>query len=265
MMVTDPDWPNSLCSLLEKWGKNWAFNRCLDWKISSWLGSFCWLTITIGKPLKSDLLILEGTMWAICPYSEFTYKEIYGQGFKMNTYFAPTQDKSEVNTEKSCRREVYGASSCQWCRSTHASSIRKLFWSCQCPSHTMAILVHEYQYPAVGVLYKIRPISMLLNGWRTLSHKRSLVFTTNKVTLVSVIILSLVGMIVEFGLRLYHQFLIQMIAGYLPFSTTGRLGEEYQSVLAVGIILTALGFSITISSRYAEALKSLELGYNKNK
>ena len=192
-----------------------------------------------------------------------TYEKIYGQTPKMNTYLVQLKDKSEGNTESvagefmeqaAVNGVVQNASTIQLFES-FASSLNQ----------TMAILVLVSVLLAVVILYNLTNINVA-ERIRELSTIKVLGFHNREVTLYiyrETIILSLVGMIVGLVSGFYlHQFLIQMIApGTFRFQP--QVGWEVYliPVLAVGIILTILGFFVNHYLRKVdmlEALKSVE-------
>ena len=192
-----------------------------------------------------------------------TYEKIYGQTPKMNTYLVQLKDKSEGNTERvagefmeqaAVNGVVQNASTIQLFES-FASSLNQ----------TMAILVLVSVLLAIVILYNLTNINVA-ERIRELSTIKVLGFHNKEVTLYiyrETIILSLVGMILGLISGYYlHQFLIQMIApGTFRFQP--QVGWEVYliPVLAVGVILTILGFFVNHYLRKVdmlEALKSVE-------
>ena len=192
-----------------------------------------------------------------------TYEKIYGQTPKMNTYLVQLKDKSEVNTER-----VAGEFMEQPAVSglvQNASTIQLFESFASSLNQTMAILVLVSVILAIVILYNLTNINVA-ERIRELSTIKVLGFHNKEVTLYiyrETIILSLVGMIVGLVSGFYlHQFLIQMIApGTFRFQP--QVGWEVYliPVLAVGIILTILGFFVNHYLRKVdmlEALKSVE-------
>ena len=192
-----------------------------------------------------------------------TYEAIYGQAAKMNTYLVQLKDKSEVNTER-----VAGEFMEQQAVSglvQNASTIQLFESFANSLNHTMAILVLVSVLLAIVILYNLTNINVA-ERIRELSTIKVLGFHNKEVTLYiyrETIILSLVGMIVGLVSGFYlHQFLIQMIApGTFRFQP--QVGWEVYliPVLAVGVILTILGFFVNHYLRKVdmlEALKSVE-------
>ncbi|MFS9170831.1 FtsX-like permease family protein [Streptococcus infantis] len=195
--------------------------------------------------------------------NQATYEEIYGQAPKMNTYLVQLKDKSEGNTER-----VAGEFMDQVAVSglvQNASTIQLFESFANSLNHTMAILVLVSVLLAIVILYNLTNINVA-ERIRELSTIKVLGFHNKEVTLYiyrETIILSLVGMIVGLVSGFYlHQFLIQMIApGTFRFQP--QVGWEVYliPVLAVGIILTILGFFVNHYLRKVdmlEALKSVE-------
>ncbi|WP_269797423.1 FtsX-like permease family protein [Streptococcus sp. SM5] len=195
--------------------------------------------------------------------NQATYEKIYGQTPKMNTYLVQLKDKSEGNTERvagefmeqaAVNGVVQNASTIQLFES-FASSLNQ----------TMAILVLVSVLLAIVILYNLTNINVA-ERIRELSTIKVLGFHNKEVTLYiyrETIILSLVGMILGLISGYYlHQFLIQMIApGTFRFQP--QVGWEVYliPVLAVGVILTILGFFVNHYLRKVdmlEALKSVE-------
>ena len=195
--------------------------------------------------------------------NQISYEEIFGQTPKMNTYLVQLKDKSEGNTERvagefmeqaAVNGVVQNASTIQLFES-FASSLNQ----------TMAILVLVSVLLAIVILYNLTNINVA-ERIRELSTIKVLGFHNKEVTLYiyrETIILSLVGMILGLISGYYlHQFLIQMIApGTFRFQP--QVGWEVYliPVLAVGVILTILGFFVNHYLRKVdmlEALKSVE-------
>ena len=195
--------------------------------------------------------------------NQATYEEIYGQAPKMNTYLVQLKDKSEGNTER-----VAGEFMDQVAVSglvQNASTIQLFESFANSLNHTMAILVLVSVLLAIVILYNLTNINVA-ERIRELSTIKVLGFHNKEVTLYiyrETILLSLIGMIVGLVSGFYlHQFLIQMIApGTFRFQP--QVGWEVYliPVLAVGIILTILGFFVNHYLRKVdmlEALKSVE-------
>ena len=192
-----------------------------------------------------------------------TYEKIYGQTPKMNTYLVQLKDKSEGNTERVAREFMEQAAVNGVVQ--NASTIQLFESFASSLNQTMAILVLVSVLLAVVILYNLTNINVA-ERIRELSTIKVLGFHNKEVTLYiyrETIILSLVGMIVGLVSGFYlHQFLIQMIApGTFRFQT--QVGWEVYliPVLAVGIILTILGFFVNHYLRKVdmlEALKSVE-------
>ena len=192
-----------------------------------------------------------------------TYEKIYGQTPKMNTYLVQLKDKSEGNTER-----VAGEFMDQVAVSglvQNASTIQLFESFANSLNHTMAILVLVSVLLAIVILYNLTNINVA-ERIRELSTIKVLGFHNKEVTLYiyrETIILSLIGMIVGLVSGFYlHQFLIQMIASG-TFRFQPKVGWEVYliPVLAVGIILTILGFFVNHYLRKVdmlEALKSVE-------
>ena len=192
-----------------------------------------------------------------------TYEKIYGQTPKMNTYLVQLKDKSEGNTERVAREFMEQAAVNGVVQ--NASTIQLFESFASSLNQTMAILVLVSVLLAVVILYNLTNINVA-ERIRELSTIKVLGFHNREVTLYiyrETIILSLVGMIVGLVSGFYlHQFLIQMIApGTFRFQP--QVGWEVYliPVLAVGIILTILGFFVNHYLRKVdmlEALKSVE-------
>ena len=192
-----------------------------------------------------------------------TYEKIYGQTPKMNTYLVQLKDKSEGNTERVAREFMEQAAVNGVVQ--NASTIQLFESFASSLNQTMAILVLVSVLLAVVILYNLTNINVA-ERIRELSIIKVLGFHNKEVTLYiyrETIILSLVGMIVGLVSGFYlHQFLIQMIApGTFRFQP--QVGWEVYliPVLAVGIILTILGFFVNHYLRKVdmlEALKSVE-------
>ena len=195
--------------------------------------------------------------------NQATYEEIYGQTPKMNTYLVQLKDKSEGNTERVAREFMEQAAVNGVVQNTSTIQLFESFASSL--NQTMAILVLVSVLLAVVILYNLTNINVA-ERIRELSTIKVLGFHNKEVTLYiyrETIILSLVGMIVGFVSGFYlHQFLIQMIApGTFRFQP--QVGWEVYliPVLAVGTILTILGFFVNHYLRKVdmlEALKSVE-------
>ena len=192
-----------------------------------------------------------------------TYEKIYGQTPKMNTYLVQLKDKSEGNTERVAREFMEQAAVNGVVQ--NASTIQLFESLASSLNQTMAILVLVSVLLAIVILYNLTNINVA-ERIRELSTIKVLGFHNKEVTLYiyrETIILSLVGMIVGLVSGFYlHQFLIQMIApGTFRFQP--QVGWEVYliPVLAVGIILTILGFFVNHYLRKVdmlEALKSVE-------
>ncbi|MFS9269615.1 FtsX-like permease family protein [Streptococcus infantis] len=192
-----------------------------------------------------------------------TYEKIYGQTPKMNTYLVQLKDKSEGNTERVAREFMEQAAVNGVVQ--NASTIQLFESFASSLNQTMAILVLVSVLLAVVILYNLTNINVA-ERIRELSTIKVLGFHNKEVTLYiyrETIILSLVGMIVGLVSGFYlHQFLIQMIApGTFRFQP--QVGWEVYliPVLAVGIILTILGFFVNhylLKVDMLEALKSVE-------
>ena len=195
--------------------------------------------------------------------NQATYKEIYGQAPKMNTYLLQLKDKSEVNTERVAGEFMEQAAVNGVVQ--NASTIQLFESFANSLNHTMAILVLVSVLLAIVILYNLTNINVA-ERIRELSTIKVLGFHNKEVTLYiyrETIILSLIGMIVGLVSGFYlHQFLIQMIApGTFRFQP--KVGWEVYliPVLAVSVILTILGFFVNHYLRKVdmlEALKSVE-------
>ena len=192
-----------------------------------------------------------------------TYKAIYGQAAKMNTYLVQLKDKSAVNTERVAGEFMEQAAVNGLVQ--NASTIQLFESFANSLNHTMAILVLVSVLLAIVILYNLTNINVA-ERIRELSTIKVLGFHNKEVTLYiyrETIILSLIGMIVGLVSGFYlHQFLIQMIApGTFRFQP--KVGWEVYliPVLAVSVILTILGFFVNHYLRkldMLEALKSVE-------
>ena len=215
-----------------------------------------------GKTFKV-VAITEHYVGHFVYMNQKTYEAIYGQAAKMNTYLVQLKDKSEGNTER-----VAGEFMEQQAVSglvQNASTIQLFESFANSLNHTMAILVLVSVLLAIVILYNLTNINVA-ERIRELSTIKVLGFHNKEVTLYiyrETIILSLIGMIVGLVSGFYlHQFLIQMIApGTFRFQP--KVGWEVYliPVLAVGIILTILGFFVNHYLRKVdmlEALKSVE-------
>ena len=181
----------------------------------------------------------------------------------MNTYLVQLRDKSESNTERVASEFMEQAAVNGLVQ--NASTIQLFESFASSLNQTMAILVLVSVLLAIVILYNLTNINVA-ERIRELSTIKVLGFHNKEVTLYiyrETIILSLVGMIVGLVSGFYlHQFLIQMIApGTFRFQP--QVGWEVYliPVLAVGIILTILGFFVNHYLRKVdmlEALKSVE-------
>ena len=215
-----------------------------------------------GKTLKVGA-ITEHYVGHFVYMNQETYEKIYGQTPKMNTYLVQLKDKSEGNTERVAREFMEQAAVNGVVQ--NASTIQLFESFASSLNQTMAILVLVSVLLAVVILYNLTNINVA-ERIRELSTIKVLGFHNKEVTLYiyrETIILSLVGMIVGLVSGFYlHQFLIQMIApGTFRFQP--QVGWEVYliPVLAVGIILTILGFFVNHYLRKVdmlEALKSVE-------
>ena len=192
-----------------------------------------------------------------------TYEAIYGQIPKMNTYLVKLKDQSQDNTEILAGQFMDQPAVSSVVQ--NASTIQLFESFAHSLNQTMAILVLVSVLLAIVILYNLTNINVA-ERIRELSTIKVLGFHNKEVTLYiyrETIILSLVGMIVGLVSGFYlHQFLIQMIApGTFRFQP--QVGWEVYliPVLAVGIILTILGFFVNHYLRKVdmlEALKSVE-------
>ena len=215
-----------------------------------------------GKTLKVGA-ITEHYVGHFVYMNQATYEKIYGQTPKMNTYLVQLKDKSEGNTERVAGEFMEQAAVNGLVQ--NASTIQLFESFANSLNHTMAILVLVSVLLAIVILYNLTNINVA-ERIRELSTIKVLGFHNKEVTLYiyrETIILSLIGMIVGLVSGFYlHQFLIQMIApGTFRFQP--KVGWEVYliPVLAVGIILTILGFFVNHYLRKVdmlEALKSVE-------
>lgn len=215
-----------------------------------------------GKILKVGA-ITEHYVGHFVYMNQKTYEAIYGQAAKMNTYLVQLKDKSEGNTERVAGEFMELATVSGLVQ--NASTIQLFESFANSLNHTMAILVLVSVLLAIVILYNLTNINVA-ERIRELSTIKVLGFHNKEVTLYiyrETIILSLIGMIVGLVSGFYlHQFLIQMIApGTFRFQP--KVGWEVYliPVLAVGIILTILGFFVNHYLRKVdmlEALKSVE-------
>lgn len=264
IMVTDKD-DLSPFVLLEKNGEKLDLSSgvVLTEKLAQLAGVSVGDNFTIdGKTFKVGA-ITEHYVGHFVYMNQATYEDGYGQTPKMNTYLVQLKDNSEGNTER-----VAGEFMEQPAVSglvQNASTIRLFESFASSLNQTMAILVLVSVLLAIVILYNLTNINVA-ERIRELSTIKVLGFHNKEVTLYiyrETIILSLVGMILGliFGYYL-HQFLIQMIApGTFRFQP--QVGWEVYliPVLAVGIILTILGFFVNHYLRKVdmlEALKSVE-------
>ena len=264
MMVTDQDDLDPFVHL-EKNGEKLSLSNgvVLTEKLAQLAGVSVGDNFTIdGKTFKVGA-ITEHYVGHFVYMNQATYEEIYGQAPKMNTYLVQLKDKSEGNTER-----VAGEFMDQVAVSglvQNASTIQLFESFANSLNHTMAILVLVSVLLAIVILYNLTNINVA-ERIRELSTIKVLGFHNKEVTLYiyrETIILSLIGMIVGLVSGFYlHQFLIQMIApGTFRFQP--KVGWEVYliPVLAVGIILTILGFFVNHYLRKVdmlEALKSVE-------
>ena len=215
-----------------------------------------------GKTLKVGA-ITEHYVGHFVYMNQKTYKAIYGQAAKMNTYLVQLKDKSAVNTERVAGEFMEQAAVNGLVQ--NASTIQLFESFANSLNHTMAILVLVSVLLAIVILYNLTNINVA-ERIRELSTIKVLGFHNKEVTLYiyrETIILSLIGMIVGLVSGFYlHQFLIQMIApGTFRFQP--KVGWEVYliPVLAVSVILTILGFFVNHYLRkldMLEALKSVE-------
>jgi len=264
IMVTDKD-DLSPFVLLEKNGEKLDLSSgvVLTEKLAQLAGVSVGDNFTIdGKTFKVGA-ITEHYVGHFVYMNQTTYEDGYGQTPKMNTYLVQLKDNSEGNTER-----VAGEFMEQPAVSglvQNASTIRLFESFASSLNQTMAILVLVSVLLAIVILYNLTNINVA-ERIRELSTIKVLGFHNKEVTLYiyrETIILSLVGMIVGLVSGFYlHQFLIQMIApGTFRFQP--QVGWEVYliPVLAVGIILTILGFFVNHYLRKVdmlEALKSVE-------
>jgi len=192
-----------------------------------------------------------------------TYKAIYGQAAKMNTYLVQLKDKSAVNTERVAGEFMELATVSGLVQ--NASTIQLFESFADSLNQTMAILVLVSVLLAIVILYNLTNINVA-ERIRELSTIKVLGFHNQEVTLYiyrETILLSVVGIFLGLVTGYYlHQFLIQMIApGTFRFQP--KVGWEVYliPVLAVSAILTILGFFVNHYLRKVdmlEALKSVE-------
>ena len=192
-----------------------------------------------------------------------TYKAIYGQAAKMNTYLVQLKDKSAVNTERVAGEFMELATVSGLVQ--NASTIQLFESFADSLNQTMAILVLVSVLLAIVILYNLININVA-ERIRELSTIKVLGFHNQEVTLYiyrETILLSVVGIFLGLVTGYYlHQFLIQMIApGTFRFQP--KVGWEVYliPVLAVSAILTILGFFVNHYLRKVdmlEALKSVE-------
>lgn len=264
MMVTDQD-DLAPFVLLEKNGEKLGFSNgvVLTEKLAQLAGVSVGDNFTIdGKTFKVGA-ITEHYVGHFVYMNQATYKEIYGQAPKMNTYLLQLKDKSEVNTERVAGEFMEQAAVNGVVQ--NASTIQLFESFANSLNHTMAILVLVSVLLAIVILYNLTNINVA-ERIRELSTIKVLGFHNKEVTLYiyrETIILSLIGMIVGLVSGFYlHQFLIQMIApGTFRFQP--KVGWEVYliPVLAVSVILTILGFFVNHYLRKVdmlEALKSVE-------
>ena len=264
IMVTDQDDLDPFV-LLEKNGEKLGLSNgvVLTEKLAQLAGVSVGDNFTIdGKTFKVGA-ITEHYVGHFVYMNQATYEEIYGQAPKMKTYLVQLKDKSEVNTERVAGEFMDQAAVSGLVQ--NASTIQLFESFANSLNHTMAILVLVSVLLAIVILYNLTNINVA-ERIRELSTIKVLGFHNKEVTLYiyrETIILSLVGMIVGLVSGFYlHQFLIQMIApGTFRFQP--QVGWEVYliPVLAVGIILTILGFFVNHYLRKVdmlEALKSVE-------
>lgn len=218
-----------------------------------------------GKILKVGA-ITEHYVGHFVYMNQKTYEAIYGQAAKMNTYLVQLKDKSEGNTERVAGEFMELATVSGLVQ--NASTIQLFESFANSLNHTMAILVLVSVLLAIVILYNLTNINVA-ERIRELSTIKVLGFHNKEVTLYiyrETIILSLIGMIVGLVSGFYlHQFLIQMIApGTFRFQP--KVGWEVYliPVLAVGIILTILGFfcqSLSPKGRYARSPQVGRIGF----
>ena len=264
MMVTDKD---DLAPFvrLEKNGEKLDLSNgvVLTEKLAQLAGVSVGDNFTIdGKTFKVGA-ITEHYVGHFVYMNQETYEKIYGQTPKMNTYLVQLNDKSESNTERVASEFMEQAAVNGLVQ--NSSTIQRFESFASSLNQTMAILVLVSVLLAIVILYNLTNINVA-ERIRELSTIKVLGFHNKEVTLYiyrETIILSLVGMIVGLVSGFYlHQFLIQMIApGTFRFQP--QVGWEVYliPVLAVGIILTILGFFVNHYLRKVdmlEALKSVE-------
>ena len=264
IMVTDKD-DLSPFVLLEKNGEKLDLSSgvVLTEKLAQLAGVSVGDNFTIdGKTFKVGA-ITEHYVGHFVYMNQATYEDGYGQTPKMNTYLVQLKDNSEGNTERVAgefmEQPAVGG------LVQNASTIRLFESFASSLNQTMAILVLVSVLLAIVILYNLTNINVA-ERIRELSTIKVLGFHNKEVTLYiyrETIILSLVGMILGLISGYYlHQFLIQMIApGTFRFQP--QVGWEVYliPVLAVGIILTILGFFVNHYLRKVdmlEALKSVE-------
>ena len=264
ILMTDKD-DLSPFVLLEKNGEKLDLSRgvVLTEKLAQLAGVSVGDNFTIdGKTFKVGA-ITEHYVGHFVYMNQATYEKIYGQTPKMNTYLVQLKDNSEGNTEKIAGEFMEQPAVAGVVQ--NASTIRLFESFASSLNQTMAILVLVSVLLAIVILYNLTNINVA-ERIRELSTIKVLGFHNKEVTLYiyrETIILSLVGMIVGLVSGFYlHQFLIQMIApGTFRFQP--QVGWEVYliPVLAVGIILTILGFFVNHYLRKVdmlEALKSVE-------
>lgn len=264
MMVTDQD-DLAPFVLLEKNGEKLSLSNgvVLTEKLAQLAGVSVGDNFTIdGKTFKVGG-ITEHYVGHFVYMNQETYEKIYGQTPKMNTYLVQLKDKSEGNTERVAREFMEQAAVNGVVQNVSTIQLFESFASSL--NQTMAILVLVSVLLAVVILYNLTNINVA-ERIRELSTIKVLGFHNKEVTLYiyrETIILSLVGMIVGLVSGFYlHQFLIQMIAP-VTFRFQPQVGWEVYliPVLAVGTILTILGFFVNHYLRKVdmlEALKSVE-------
>ena len=264
MMVTDQDDLDPFVHL-EKNGEKLSLSNglVLTEKLAQLAGVSLGDNFTIdGKTFKVGA-ITEHYVGHFVYMNQATYEKIYGQAPKMNTYLVQLKDKSEGNTETVAGEFMDLAAVSGLVQ--NASTIQLFESFANSLNHTMAILVLVSVLLAIVILYNLTNINVA-ERIRELSTIKVLGFHNKEVTLYiyrETILLSLIGMIVGLVSGFYlHQFLIQMIApGTFRFQP--KVGWEVYliPVLAVGTILTILGFFVNHYLRKVdmlEALKSVE-------
>ena len=264
IMVTDQD-DLAPFVILEKNGERLSLSNgvVLTEKLAQLAGVSVGDNFTIDGQTFKVGAITEHYVGHFVYMNQATYEEIYGQAPKMNTYLVQLKDKSEVNTE-TVAGEFMGQAAVSGLVQ-NASTIQLFESFANSLNHTMAILVLVSVLLAIVILYNLTNINVA-ERIRELSTIKVLGFHNKEVTLYiyrETIILSLIGMIVGLVSGFYlHQFLIQMIApGTFRFQP--KVGWEVYliPVLAVGTILTILGFFVNHYLRKVdmlEALKSVE-------